>query len=139
MTWIRVKQTWELTATPEDAEALQDIPATCANPPSLTIKAPGPAPGSVGPTPSPPADDTYSSCDEDAEAGEPRVLGSKGSGREFLQSEVPCGRDGDGDRIACEKWWRGSGSVRAVRSERQQRTVDSVVHSMTRRAIATKL
>ena len=77
--------------------------ATCANPPSLTVSTADSAPDSGSPTPSPTADDIYSSCDEASGAGEQRMRGTKGSGRGFPQSKVPSARDGDSDGIVCEK------------------------------------
>ena len=100
--WINVKRTWDLTATPAEANALQDLLATCDNPIEL---APTKADPVTAPT-SPPATMSgavYSSCDEAEEAGEQRVRGSIGSGRGFPMSTVPSARDGDGDGVVCEK------------------------------------
>ena len=41
--WISVKQDWKLTATQEEAAALQNMLATCASPPRLTISETDPA------------------------------------------------------------------------------------------------
>ena len=105
--WITVKQTWELTATPQEAEALEEMLGTCAIPPKLTViksdRVPSSARPTPTPTPSPTGDATYDSCDEAEEAGEQRVLGSNGSGRGFPQSMVPSARDGDDDGIVCER------------------------------------
>ena len=103
VSWIGVKQTWELTVTPAEAGALQDMLETCASPPHLTITETDSASGPANPTPTPMAGDTYASCDEADEAGEQRVQGSKGPGRGFPQSKVPSARDGDGDGVVCEK------------------------------------
>ena len=101
--WISVKQTWELTATPAETEALRDMLATCASTPRLTVKAAGPASGPASPTPISKEDVTYASCDEAAQAGERRVQGSTGSGRGFPVAKVPSARDGDSDGVVCEK------------------------------------
>jgi len=45
----------------------------------------------------------YATCDDAEEAGEPRVLGSRGGGRGFSAAMVPTARDGDGDGVVCEK------------------------------------
>ena len=103
VSWIGVKQTWELTVTPAEAGVLQDMLKTCASPPHLTITETDSASGPANPTPTPMAGDTYASCDEADEAGEQRVQGSKGPGRGFPQSKVPSARDGDGDGVVCEK------------------------------------
>ena len=109
--WITVKQTWELTATPPEAEALEEMLGTCASPPELTVimsdpasaaASPTPTP-SPEPTPSPAGDAVYDSCDEAEEAGEQRVRGSSGSGRGFPRAMVPSAGDGDGDGIVCER------------------------------------
>ena len=109
--WITVKQTWELTATPPEAEALEEMLGTCASPPELTVIMSDPASAAASPTPTPspeptpsPAGDTvYDSCDEAEEAGEQRVRGSSGSGRGFPRAMVPSAGDGDGDGIVCER------------------------------------
>ena len=101
--WIAVKQTWELSATPQEAEALEEMLGMCASPPRLTVR-PGEAPPAPAePTSNPTAADTYADCDEAEEAGEQRVQGTNGTGRGFPQSKVPSARDGDGDGIVCEK------------------------------------
>ena len=101
--WITVKQTWELTATPREAEALEEMLGTCASPPRLTVRPADPPPAPAEPTSSPTAADTYADCVEAEEAGEQRVQGTNGTGRGFPQSKVPSARDGDGDGIVCEK------------------------------------
>ena len=101
--WIGVKQAWKLTVTPAEAGALQDMLATCAVPPRLTIIETDPASRPASPTPTPMAGDTYASCDEAEEAGEQRVQGSKWPGQGFPQSKVPSARDDDGDGVVCEE------------------------------------
>ena len=101
--WITVKQTWHLTATPPEAEALEEMLGTCASPPRLTVRPADSPPAPVEPTSSPTAADTYADCDAAGEAGEERVQGTNGPGRGFPQSKVPSARDGDGDGIVCEK------------------------------------
>ena len=63
--WIKVKQTWELTSTPAEASALQELLATCESPTQLvpSIADPVVAPTSPKPT-SPGTGEVYSSCDE---------------------------------------------------------------------------
>ena len=46
---------------------------------------------------------TYSSCGEAVAAGEPRVRGSKGTGRGFPGWKVTGVRDGDQDGVVCEQ------------------------------------
>ena len=101
--WIRIKQTWELTVTPDEAEALQEVLGTCANIPHLTITQADASSSPAGSTATPTVDRTYASCDEAEEAGEQRIQGSKGSGRGFPQSMVPSARDGDSDGVVCEE------------------------------------
>ena len=109
--WITVKRTWDLTATPPEAESLEEMLGTCASPPELTVIMSNPVSASGSPTPTPTQDPrptptgdaTYDSCDEAVEAGEQRVRGSSGSGRGFPQEMVPSAGDGDGDGIVCEK------------------------------------
>ena len=103
VTWIRVKQDWGLTATPEEAEALRGMLGTCASTPQLTVKEAGPATGPTSPTPISTEDVTYASCDEAAQAGEHRVQGSRGPGQGFPLSKVPSARDDDRDGVVCEE------------------------------------
>ena len=106
--WVRVKHAWELTVTPAEAEALQEMLATCADPPQLMTTgvtaepAPSPTPP-PGPLPQPSKQDVYASCDAAAAAGQPRRQGSKGTGRGFPAQLVPSARDGDRDGVVCER------------------------------------
>ena len=101
--WIRIKETWELTVTPGEAAALQDMLATCGDPPLLVVTQAGPISLPANPTPAPTVSNSYASCDEAMAAGERRVRGSKGPGRGFPKAKVPSARDGDGDGVVCEK------------------------------------
>lgn len=102
--WIRVKATWELTATPAEVEALRDMLGTCASPPDLTIVQTGAPGGSATATPTPQASRVvYASCDDAERAGERRIQGSRGPGRGYPQMMVPGARDGDGDGVVCEE------------------------------------
>ena len=101
--WIAVKQTWELSATPQEVEALEEMLGTCASHPRLTVRPADPPPAPAEPTSNPTAADTYANCEEAEEAGEQRVQGTNGTGRGFPQSKVPSAGDGDGDGIVCEK------------------------------------
>ncbi len=86
------------------------IKSTCATPPVLrtsgghrTAVTPVPTSTSVSfPGAEVPAT-VYSSCDAAQAAGEPRIQGSKGSGRGFPKWMVPSARDGDGDGVVCER------------------------------------
>ena len=109
--WTVIKDTWELTATEPEAEALGEMLDTCTPSRTLTVvridisetAEPTPAQSAGTPSPSPTPASTYASCDEAEAAGEPRVQGSSGSGRGFPQAKVPSARDGDGDGVVCEK------------------------------------
>ena len=102
--WIKVKQTWDLAATPVEASALQELLATCENPTELTPSTGDPAAVPTGPKPTAPGQGAvYSSCDEAEDAGEMRVQGPIGTGKGFPRSMVPGARDGDGDGIVCER------------------------------------
>ena len=102
--WIRIKDTWQLTVTQAEHEALVEMLDTCANPPQLTASqsqqvnptsAPTRRPAQPSATPTPQAR-TYANCDAAQAAGERRAQGSKGGGRGFPKRIVPSARDGDG-------------------------------------------
>ena len=99
--WIRIKHAWDLTATPTEADALQEMLATCDEIVELTTTVADAAAPIVVPTS--PAGEVYSTCDEAEAAGEPRVQGASGSGRGFPSWKVPGARDGDGDGVVCER------------------------------------
>ena len=103
--WITIKNTWVLTATGSEAAALRHMLQTCEPSRSLSfvwVERSRPK-VKVTPSPTPVSGKTYASCDEAAEASEPRVRGSKGDGRGFPAAKVPSARDGDGDGVVCER------------------------------------
>ena len=101
--WISIKNGWELTATESEAAALGQMLDTCDPSQSLSVVRVESSQPDAVPTSTPLSGKTYASCDEAAEASEPRVLGSKGDGRGFLAARVPSARDGDGDGVVCER------------------------------------
>ena len=105
--WITVKDTWELTVTRDEHEALAVMLNTCQDPPGLSVSTQqdsgvGPRATST-PAPTQPASAWYSSCDAAQAAGEPQVQGTQGRGRGFPGSMVPSARDGDADGVVCER------------------------------------
>ena len=115
--WAEIKQAWGLWMSEQEAEAVQEMLGTCADPPAVEVvqeqpfTGPDPTPtGTPAPTGKAPPDEgsvpagaVYQSCDEASAAGAERVLGSKGNGRGFPQGMVPSDRDGDGDGVVCEQ------------------------------------
>ena len=109
--WITIKDTWALTVTQREHDALSQMLNTCATPPKLMTsgqsqggQTPGATSTPVPPAPTPtPATRTYASCEAAQAAGEPRVQGRKGSGRGFPKWMVPSARDGDRDGVVCER------------------------------------
>ena len=97
--WIRVKQTWSLSATSTEANALREMLTACAETVDLTIaedRTSTPIPPAtatpVPPTSIPVAEPTetptsnravYASCDEAEGAGEERMRGAAGRVRDF--------------------------------------------------------
>ena len=74
---------------------------------AITFEKPNlPSFGGSTPLPNPTAgrsEASYDSCEDPQSAGEPRVLGSQGSGRGFPEAMVPSARHGDGDGVVCER------------------------------------
>ena len=101
--WITIKNTWKLTATDAEADALAEMLNTCTPQMALTTveseQLQPPTPTSVG---TPTSGSVYNSCDAAEDAGEERVQGSQGNGRGFPQEMVRSTRDGDGDGVVCE-------------------------------------
>ena len=103
--WITIKDTWSLTVTEAESDALVEMLDTCADHTVLMTSAdslPSVDPGAVG-TPTPASEAVYDSCDAAQAAGESRIQGGQGDGRGFPQEMVPSARDGDGDRVVCER------------------------------------
>ena len=109
--WTTIKHKWDLTATPAEFAALDGMLNTCDATHLLgvavTFEKPNlPTFGGSTPPPTPTAgrlDGRYDSCEDAQSAGEPRVLGSQGSGRGFPKAMVPSARHGDGDGVVCER------------------------------------
>ena len=103
--WTEIKQRWNLSMTPQEAEIVMDMLGTCENPSEVeveTLEGMVAIPGEDKPTPEP-EETVYESCDEAAAAGEQRVQGSSGGGQGFPKAMVPSARDGDGDGVVCER------------------------------------
>ena len=102
--WAAIKQQWELTMTSVESEIVMDMLGTCEDPPAVeveTLDFMGSVSGADKPAPEPERT-VYGSCEEAADAGEPRVLGSRGGGKGFPKEMVQSARDGDGDGVVCE-------------------------------------
>ena len=103
--WIRIKDTWDLTVTQHEYDALVEMVNTCDSPPTVVTRQGQARPTIIAPEPPIEAPETvrYNSCDAAQAAGETRVQGSKGNGRGFPEWMVPSARDGDGDGVVCER------------------------------------
>ena len=98
--WTEIKERWGLTMTEPEAEAIVKMLGTCENPVKVSTETGETVPV---PTPVPYEGPVYGSCEEAAEAGEERVLGSRGGGEGFPEETVPSARDGDRDGVVCER------------------------------------
>ena len=103
--WITIKDTWDLTVTQHEYDALVEMATTCDATPTVMTRQ-----GQAGPaiiTPERPIETPetvrYSCCGAAQAAGETRVQGNKGDGRGLPRWIVPSARDGDGDGVVCEK------------------------------------
>lgn len=101
VSWILIKETWDLTLTRAEAGALEEMLGTCSTEAGLTMTTRDGVPATVAPMPA--EDSYYNSCEEATEAGETRVKGNKGQGMGFPKRKVPSARDGDGDGVVCER------------------------------------
>ena len=103
--WIRIKDTWDLTVTQHEYDALVEMVNTCDSPPTVVTRQGQARPTIIAPEPPIEAPETvrYNSCDAAQAVGETRVQGSKGNGRGFPEWMVPSARDGDGDGVVCER------------------------------------
>ena len=103
--WIRIKDTWDLTVTKHEYDALVEMVNTCDSPPTVVTRQGQARPTIITPEPPIEAPETvrYNSCDAAQAAREVRIQGTKGNGRGFPDWMVPSARDGDGDGVVCEK------------------------------------
>ena len=99
--WITIKNSWGLTATEAEFDALADMLDTCEPRRILEALEPGARPAATATTVAL-RDGAYATCDEAEAAGELRVQGNEGSGWGFPQAMVPSARDGDRDGTVCE-------------------------------------
>ena len=100
---ILVRQEYDLTIDPREAQALHEVLATCESVEMRMLPFPSASSG-YEPARSPdPAPVIYHSCEEAESAGLERVPGSKGKGRGFPVTRVIGPRDGDSDGVVCEK------------------------------------
>ena len=101
--WVTIKETWELTASSAEADALAEMLKTCAPTQTLVVVLFDEVQPVASPLTTPNLEDSYGSCDVAEAAGEPRVPGTKGGGHGFPKDKVPTARDGDGDGVVCER------------------------------------
>ena len=106
--WVTIKDTWNLTVTQDEHDALAQMLNTCAEQPQLSVShssqaSPTSVPASAPARPTSTSTETrYNSCDAAQTAGQMRVQGAKGNDRGFPKSMVPSARDGDGAGVVCE-------------------------------------
>ena len=86
--WITIKDTWALTVTQHEYDALVEMVNTCDAPTTVLTRQSQPEPAIIAPETTIEAPETvrYNSCDSAQAAGETRIQGTKGGGRGF-----PCG------------------------------------------------
>ena len=101
--WITIKDTWDLTVTQHEYDALVEMVNTCDSPPTVVTRQGQASPTIIAPEPPIEAPETvrYNSCDAAQAAREVRIQGTKGNGQGFPEWMVPSARDGDG--VVCEK------------------------------------
>ena len=109
--WEIVKDKYQLSFTPAERQALDEMLSTCSLTPVVptpraTIPVPTPIQTSM-PTETPvtPTSEpgVYATCEDAEAAGEQRIRGSNGEGRGFPKAIVPNIRDGDKDGVVCEE------------------------------------
>ena len=104
-----IEARWKLTMTDPEAEAVVEMLQKCEDPQEVEAEvweALGTVTGEHKPEPTEELKNSvYESCEEAESAGEQRVQGSRGGGRDFPKSMVLSARDGDGDGdgILCER------------------------------------
>ena len=87
--WTEIKAHWGLTMTQRESEIVMDMLGTCEDPPRYEVEVLTGmvvVPGEDKPEAE---ESVYGSCEEAENAGEERVQGRQGGGREFLQRWYP--------------------------------------------------
>ena len=87
--WGEIKETWELTASAAEADALAEMLKTCAPTQTLVVVLTDEVQPVTSPLATPNPEDSYGSCDAAEAAGEPRVLGTKVVDVGFRRTRCP--------------------------------------------------